>query len=91
MWQRCLPLSRAFAAVHRCMAELSHAHSDAGSTTDAALLRGGPSQPPGGSAGPVHASFPPAGQPDLVRAAQKDEFYAQAGSPARVACGARPA
>jgi len=26
----------------------------------------------------VHASFAPAGQPDLVRAAQKDEFYVQA-------------
>jgi len=37
------------------------------------MAEAGPSR-----AGAVHASFAPAGQPDLVRAAQKDEFYVQA-------------
>jgi hypothetical protein len=31
-------------------------------------------------AGEIAATFPFAGQPDLIRAAQKDEFYVQARS-----------
>ena len=71
------------AARRQHMAELAHAPPVAGSATDAALLRGGVEGPAGGGGVPLHASFPPAGQPDLVRAGQKDEFYVQACSRSR--------
>ena len=71
------------AARRQHMAELAHAPPVAGSATDTALLRGGGEGPAGGGGVPLHASFPPAGQPDLVRAGQKDEFYVQACSRSR--------
>lgn len=58
------------------MADLAHAPPGP-SDGSAQALRGGPAAAGGARAGTVHASFPPAGQPDVIRAAQKDDYYVQ--------------
>ena len=56
------------------MADLAHAPSGpSGSGGSAQALRGERPQ----ASGTVHASFLPAGQSDMIRAAQKDEYYVQ--------------
>ena len=56
------------------MADLAHAPSGpSGSGGSAQALRGERPQP----SGTVHASFLPAGQSDMIRAAQKDDYFVQ--------------
>lgn len=58
----------------RCSSS-QHAQPHRARSSSAVAERHGPVAPAGGAMGDIHATFVPAAQPDIIRAAEKDEFY----------------